>query len=535
MRRYLFIALAAVFLVASAFTAATLSKQSAAAASPCQFQKSTSTVAFCDTFDQAAAANASRSGALNPTVWGVSELSVLDNPSQGMDDEFVPATAPSVCGGGSVLPPKNIQICNGQLFDTANDGGSQTLVAMYPRQPFDIAGRTGDVSFDVSNDSLDGHAAWPTFVYTDQPVPAPYESAAGIDTYARNSIGFTMAGQVSSNCPGGQWSLDTMFETVSYRLQSVSFTRDACVTMSNNPTVMNHVEVQISSSSITVWASNAGTSNLVEIANASPSVPLTRGLIWMEDVHYNAGKYTPGQENNTFGWDNVGFDGPILPRDRGFDVPDNTAPGRDAGSINTGWNWSSQSDSVQTLPVDATSLAAAQGALVEFDWFPDSQIVPSFSLNGHPVISTAWPFSGGSTDTWRTIAVTVPLSEVVQGANTISVEQAPSSQGSIANFNLILQGAGGVPTCLDPSSCSSAGSTSGSSNPTPTPSSAHSPTPTATPSARPTPTPSSTPTPSKSPTPTPKPTPRPTATPKPTPRPTPTPTPGHHHHRHYWG
>jgi hypothetical protein len=291
-------------------------------------------------------------------------------------------------------------------------------------------------------------------------------NAPGIDTYARNSFGFTMAGEGASSggvCPDGQWTVDTMFETVDYALSSISVTKDGCVTSSSSPSVMSHVEVQISTSQVTVWASDAGTSRLIKIAEAGDlSLPLTRGLIWMEDAHYNAGKYPPGQRDNTFGWDNVGFDGPILPRDRGFDVPANTTAA--GAGVNTGWRWDDQSPSVQTLPVDATSLANAKGALVEFNWFPYRQVVPTISVNGHPAISTPWPFNG-STYSWRTIAIPVPLNEVVQGANTITVEQAPSAEGSIANFDLILAGAGGVPSCLDPSNCAASASVSPSRPP----------------------------------------------------------------------
>jgi hypothetical protein len=432
--------------------------------SACQFQKAAHPVqvAFCDTFAHAAASNSSRSGALNPTVWGVSEISALDNPSQGKDNEFVPATAPKACGGGSVLPPKNVQICNGHLFDTADDGGSQTVVAMYPRQPFDIAGRTGDVTFDVSNDTLGPHAAWPAFVYTDQPVPTPYQHAAAIDTYARNSFGFTMDGaSQGGSCPSGQWTVGSMFVTRDYALDQIApgtspdgtFAQDGCVTESSDPAVMSHVEVQISVNQVTVWASDAGTSHLIKIAELDgANLPLTRGLIWLEDAHYNAGKYPPGQRNNTFGWGDVGFDGPILPRDRGFDVPVNNA-GSDARDRNTGWSWDDQTVSVHTLPVPRASLTHAKGALVEFNWFADDQTVPTISLNGHAPISTAWPFSDSNSYSWRTIAIQVPLREVVRGSNTITVARAHNPEGSIANFDLILQGAGGVPSCLDPSSC----------------------------------------------------------------------------------
>jgi len=178
----------------------------------------------------------------------------------------------------------------------------------------------------------------------------------------------------------------------------------------------------------------------VEIANASPSVPLTRGLIWMEDVHYNAGKYTPGQENNTFGWDNVGFDGPILPRDRGFDVPDNTAPGRDAGSINTGWNWSSQSDSVQTLlsKIDQITGTSTPSTIVGGVITLNTPNAANFSITSSPAAALAsLGFTGAQpiTATQPPLRVNGPpfstATSLVNGsANTVAWYTGNSGPGS---------------------------------------------------------------------------------------------------------
>jgi hypothetical protein len=56
------------------------------------------------------------------------------------------------------------------------------------------------------------------------------------------------------------------------------------------------------------------------------TLSLTRGLVWMEDVHYNGDKDGPDQGTHTFTWDNFGFDGPTLPRDLAFDVADRMVP-----------------------------------------------------------------------------------------------------------------------------------------------------------------------------------------------------------------
>ncbi|WP_410959388.1 hypothetical protein, partial [Salmonella sp. SAL4433] len=75
-----------------------------------------------------------------------------------------------------VLAPDDILICEGQLREASNDNnsgeldaGTVTSLTMYPKQPFDFAGRTGTVSFDISNDTAGTHAAWPEFWMTNLP------------------------------------------------------------------------------------------------------------------------------------------------------------------------------------------------------------------------------------------------------------------------------------------------------------------------------------------------------------------------------
>ena len=63
-----------------------------------------------------------------------------------------------------------------------------------PKQPFDWNGRTGTVSFDVTNDASTQHGAWPEFWITDQPIPAPVGATTGGQyPYIRNGVGFTLA------------------------------------------------------------------------------------------------------------------------------------------------------------------------------------------------------------------------------------------------------------------------------------------------------------------------------------------------------
>src|SRR4029077_1340150 len=113
----------------------------------------------------------------------------------------------------TVMAPNDVIICNGQLREASNDnptntfeGGGVNTLAMYPKQPFDFAGRTGTVSFDVSNDSHGGHSAWPEFWMSNLPVPAPFDHASGIGlSLPQHGFGIRFAAEDDPNqqnvCP----------------------------------------------------------------------------------------------------------------------------------------------------------------------------------------------------------------------------------------------------------------------------------------------------------------------------------------------
>ena len=110
-----------------------------------------SAVSFCETFDNKNPGIPSRTGELDPNVWGVSRAT--GNEFWSSVQGWAATTQLETCNGTTTsAPPNDIIICNGQLRQATNDnhGGRRRYVAMYPKQPFDFAGRTGTVSFDVS-------------------------------------------------------------------------------------------------------------------------------------------------------------------------------------------------------------------------------------------------------------------------------------------------------------------------------------------------------------------------------------------------
>jgi len=474
--------------------------------------------AFCDTFDAPSPNGAgTRSGDLDGVVWGVSRATSDDNPTQGSNYQWN-RTSLNRCGSNAqVGPARDVQICNGMMVEGDTDNGQVTVLAMYPRQPFDFSGRTGTVAFDVGNDTQGSHMAWPEFVLSDQPVPAPHDDAAGVADFARNSVGVSFGNVCIGNQVvnpeqsgfGDSWTVDKMFTTSNYGFALQNYTTTGCVKKPLAFGQLNHVEIRMSSNHVEVWATDAAKPTLKQIAVGNFTLPLTRGLAWMEDVHYNACKDPGTQCTHTFAWDNFGFDGPVLARDLGFDVLDATGDNNTGGSL----GWLMPAGGSKTITVSGVhDTANAAAALFEFTWYPHGTASVIVKANGNAPIVTQWPYGNTPASKSFTLAVPIPLSQIHDGTNSFVVSSSDTGFGgaSIANVDLILAGAG------------SPGNT-----PTNTP--VATPTPSDTPTAVPTDTPTDTPTlvatDTPVPTDTPVATPTPVATDTPTPIPTNTPTP----------
>jgi hypothetical protein len=390
-------------------------------------------------------------------------------------------TVMSKCGVNvAVQPPNDVAICAGQLVEAVSDQTGVTSLAMYPKQPFDIAGRTGTIAFDVSDDSEGNHTAWPELWYSDQPVPVPFVHE-GLLEVPRNGFGVRFAYTCPPNsgpgcgarfvCPDepesvGVVTVDSAVVVNNYvandsfsTLGTIAVNRVGCVAASTGPGNMNHFELRVSQNEIDVYGTDAGTiAPLKEIAVISNlALTLTRGLVWMEDAHYNGNK-GGNQGTHTFTWDNFAFDGPILPRDLAFDVLDALTPVGPGypGILNLGWPVSPTDAAPLTLSVSGvTNIAQASGALLVYG-FTDmntAQLNPPpspirYRVNNGNWQPQPWPFgacgtqNGGVACSSMTIAVPVPLSDVQPGTNTIRFQS--TDYAAIANVDLVLQGAGGV-------------------------------------------------------------------------------------------
>jgi len=423
-------------------------------ANACGMQLGDTPAVFCDTFD-APAGTTSRAGDLNANVWGASrQIGGGTNFGQGEYKQWN-STAIQKCDGSTptVNSPDDIIICNGQLREASNDNnsgvfdpGDVTSLAMCPKQPFDFAGRTGTVSFDVSNDTAGSHAAWPEFWISDLPVPDPFNHFDSWQSLPANGLGIRFHAQAPigmwGTCPNGnnldqyRWTVGSVAVVRNYVLDDtdgygpgiVKATPLDCVTVSSGPGQMNHVELRIWQSQIDVYATDAGVAatpatlkHISVITNAN--LTLTRGLIWIEDVHYNADKAgtdRPSQRQHTFSWDNVAFDGPFTYRDFAYDALDDTAPGLN-GSVNLGkLSGPNQTSTWNVAGLPANPHPAAVRVLFNFNGsLNPNPTVLNVIVNGH-AHATPWPYPD-QLETPRSGAVTIPVTDLVAGTNVVQL------------------------------------------------------------------------------------------------------------------
>lgn len=382
-------------------------------------------------------------------MWGVSRFG-----DYAQNFGLVPSH--NACAGGAATPaPADARVCNGQYVESNNDGGLITAIDSYPKQPFNWAGRTGTVVFDVSNDSSGSHGAWPDFEITDEPVPGVIEcisecaDGSGGTPSAVNEIGFDMS---ATNEGVNTWGVTRFWQVKNGVMQGDAIdSTDYGTVTKGSPTAMNHVKVMVSDSRIDVYATNAGSTTFQHIAGADIPIGLgfSQGLVWINDVHYNATKAIEpcgcGTEiDHSFTWDNVGFDGPKVARDLGFDVPlANRASTYHSpnGPLETEEGY----DVNQTFTVHGVNwLQTPSKAKVVFNTFHNgTENAPlKIVLNGHTEDAQSWLptdwFHGQSH------ALTFLTSDVVAGDNTITITSTDGTY-SVANVTLILVAAAPAP------------------------------------------------------------------------------------------
>lgn len=422
----------------------------------CGMQLATTPPAFCERFETASPGGG-REGDLDGLLWGASRVTGYSNMGGGLQNAFFPAKVTN-CSGQSPerTPPADIVVCGGQVHEGLDDDGHNVLtIGLYPKQPFDFAGRTGTVAFDVSNDTDGGHAAWPEFWLTDKPTPAPFVFGEPTNSWistSANSLGIRFEHNAGGICPTGTWTAGSAVAVRNYVTDdskaggSLTLTPLACVTLSNG-TTMNHIEIRIAQAVVDVYASDAGTTSPLKKIATIPNANLsfTRGLLWLTDAHYNAEKGPCHcQQDHQFAWDNVAFDGPYTYRDLSFDALDRSDSTNSDGSINLGWTVGPDSPRVVQIP-GVFNIAKATSAYLMFNHVEyEAPVTFTYAVNGHSHTG-AWPYAENGT-MWRAAIFPVPLTDLVSGTNTASIFGSKAIQ--LANVNIVLVAAGDPPSTV---------------------------------------------------------------------------------------
>jgi hypothetical protein len=140
----------------------------------------------------------------------------------------------------------------------------------------------------------------------------------------------------------------------------------------------------------------------------------------------------------------VAFDGPFTYRDFSYDAVDVNQPNATTKTWNLGkLSLPSQTASWNVLNMPANPQAAAVRVLFNFYQYSPVSKVLNVTVNGH-AHPTPWPYPDTQGFTWRTFAVTIPITDLVPGTNVV---QLGSDQTMVtSNVNIVLVDVpGGVP------------------------------------------------------------------------------------------
>ena len=290
--------------------------------------------AFCDGFD-GAPRDGGRSGELDPAVWsGARGMPVL-HPNPREPFVIGPALIPECRDGVSgqrVYSDRDALLCDPistlqspHLLLTAA-AQNYGLTSYRVRQPFDFADRTGTLVFDVDLTS-NALGAWPAVSLSEEPTPLPSFDDPERGSGPRNGFQIDFGSGAWCGRP------DTaVFQIRTYREfeEQLVFGSDDWDCSAAWPLVardaLNHVELRVSPTQLEVWVSDVSTDGESyaepRLLHEQPlELPFTRGYLNLVVRNHATIKYWAGAAGLTR-WDNVGFDGPVVPAAREYSAPD---------------------------------------------------------------------------------------------------------------------------------------------------------------------------------------------------------------------
>jgi hypothetical protein len=292
--------------------------------------------AFCATFD-APASRKGRAGELDSALWGGarSEGQLSTTRAMPIGMAVIPVCRPGI--PTHVWTDQDTLIC-----DPSADVASHHLMVACAaqnygqnsyriRQPFDFAGRTGKIVFDAAVNRLSPLHGWVSLAISEDPMSAPGYAIRGNDEGSiipRNAIEvhFANFGDATRLAPRNVHVFKEYVDTVYEPAQASS-------APSFVPGKLNHYEFLISEHgvevSITPHSEDGVTFGAPETRfKVDATIPFSRGYVHLSVHNHAIIKYTQPDSSPKIldavvaQIDNVGFDGPVLPRARDVEVAD---------------------------------------------------------------------------------------------------------------------------------------------------------------------------------------------------------------------
>jgi hypothetical protein len=422
--------------------------------------------AFCDNFSEGPS-QGGRGGDLNPAVWSVSrDVGGLD----ATDLMAFPSTPVSSCKSGvtTVSPDDDVLVCDGssgrqgQIL-TALSAQNYAFLSMRPRQPFDFAGRTGTISYNVDAVTDGGLSWWTSLWVTDQPSAGATNAAQVLGVLPDNGVGVNFDNDCGD--PSTEVGVGGVFTYSNYAETYIANPSVTCVPTQRGS--LNHIQVQLSQTNIAVYASAPSTNGgqtfpANQLLFSTPiSLNFTRGY-----VHFQENERAPLKYTNEFGitptyannyWSDLAFDGPVINSGEvGYSVPDALTTDPSNGADNVGYGLLVNPTSTYTccsganqttigpFSISKVSVAGVTSAELTFDVsytyafsLTTSNVALQFKINGGPwqnpnpapnytaeyaCTNCPGPNGGGGVP----YTVTVPVNDLVSGTNTIAFQAANS-------------------------------------------------------------------------------------------------------------
>jgi hypothetical protein len=142
-------------------------------------------------------------------------------------------------------------------------------------------------------------------------------------------------------------------------------------------------------------------------------------------------------------WDNVGFDGPILPRTRGYDVADRDLRSNSEHFPQTDIvRYGYELDRPLSLSVAGVDPVRARRAVIDLNAFMRSGRELRYRINGGEQSTFTVPSYGDpdlDDQLLRSLSIEVPLSAIGAGTNTIELSlSGPGDFEMVGNLDLSL-------------------------------------------------------------------------------------------------